>query len=195
MNDRTDSGSDHPGVVAAKANLREFNRRLSRSRFEKEEKILARRIESYVDSDPHRALREMYDYFDRYYAIASDLTACRDKCSFCCMIPASIGADEASILSGRSGIPIKPTKRYRLEPTFLVSPCPFLKEGSCSVYADRPMVCRTHHNYSNTNNACLPSSTEPEMQLDRWSTFPNLMRVYNRIRANGIESGDIRSFF
>jgi Fe-S-cluster containining protein len=48
---------------------------------------------------------------------------------------------------------------YVLGDRFNGKPCPFLVEHRCTVYEDRPMVCRTHHSLNADASACKTAET------------------------------------
>jgi hypothetical protein len=74
-------------------------------------------------------------------------------------------------------------------------PCPFLVNSRCSVYEDRPLVCRVHHSLSDTALDCNPfvSSGRPPMYN------PDVVEVPYRVinaAVNPMEpSGNIAEFF
>lgn len=73
-------------------------------------------------------------------------SACQKGCSHCCHTAVVISGTEAKLIGeiiGRKPAAIAAT----VEPLPIndyTSPCPFLNAGSCSIYLDRPVVCRTH---------------------------------------------------
>lgn len=97
-------------------------------------------------------LRAASNDFVKTYAPHS---ACKVGCNHCCHIPIVIAETEA--LSIGKAIGIKP-ENLKLEPGSAKlseltkkfegyeSPCPFLKDGACSIYEHRPLACRNHIN-------------------------------------------------
>lgn len=95
--------------------------------------------------------------------------ACKAGCSHCCHIPVAVSASEARILGraiGRKPVPRESHQEVRVEG--YNSPCPFLRDGECSVYKHRPTVCRTHLNLDIDDLLCrlIPGQTVPVPYLD-----------------------------
>lgn len=98
------------------------------------------------------------------------VSACRNGCSHCCHIPVTISEIEAGMIGQRTGLkPARPAKSVRLadfDDLDLAeealgelkkrpfAPCPFLKDGACSVYDIRPMVCRLLINLDDDDLLC-----------------------------------------
>jgi Fe-S-cluster containining protein len=64
-------------------------------------------------------------------------------------------------------------------------PCPFLEEGSCSIYADRPLVCREYLVTSPAANCaqlipgtvrCVPLPFQPSIAFQRLQDGPQAER-------------------
>lgn len=95
--------------------------------------------------------------------------ACTRGCSHCCHIPVAMSAAEARVLGkaiGRAPVPSAHHTPIRVEG--YSSPCPFLHDGACSVYAHRPTVCRTHLNLDVDDLLCrlIPGQAVPVPYLD-----------------------------
>lgn len=91
-----------------------------------------------------RALRILADDLGRSLARHAP---CRRGCAHCCHIGVAITASEATLLAKASGRTPARNVATNLQPTELLhyrNPCPFLKNGECSVYDARPIACRTH---------------------------------------------------
>lgn len=66
---------------------------------------------------------------------------CKKGCNHCCHYRALITEQEALLIEEYSGVKKKNPKRARdlfVKP----DPCPFLKNGGCSIYPVRPLACR-----------------------------------------------------
>ena len=99
------------------------------------------------------------------------VSACRAGCSHCCHIPLTISSIEADLIGRQAGIqPARPAHAVRLQDFEDMdsamaaieaistqpgpSPCPFLKNGACSVYDVRPMACRLLVNLDDDDLLC-----------------------------------------
>lgn len=74
--------------------------------------------------------------------------ACRRGCSHCCHINTEVPRSEAQLIAKASGRTLQePAVKLGWTSTppekFLGVPCPFLRDGACSIYAHRPLACRT----------------------------------------------------
>lgn len=123
--------------------------------------------------------------------------ACKQGCSFCCNIATTITTTEAQIIGKHVGR--KPqvfTKRVNILtniPKYSGVPCPFLKEGRCSIYEVRPLACRIHFNLSDSPYFCntsIPSkdSIVPQTNNDNIDAA-HFKAFHNEIWA------DMRDFF
>jgi Fe-S-cluster containining protein len=90
----------------------------------------------------------------------SPYVACRVGCSDCCHMNTMIYEHEAIRLAE---VTRRKMVRLAYRPInevfahgakFNGKPCPFLREDRCSVYQDRPLVCRTHHSLLDNPTSC-----------------------------------------
>lgn len=121
------------------------------------------------------------------------------KCSHCCHQAVTINEYEAYVI----GVYIK-AKPQNVERTISLDkseedvrkwsgiPCPFLKDGECSIYWCRPLSCRLHHSLANTPDRCdivnHPGETVPSLDF----------RPFYNIAAHLMVQechGDIREYF
>ncbi len=124
--------------------------------------------------DPILRAEKAHDYVENYTheVLANDIVkktlACRNGCSACCHTQVSVTSDEAELLSSLvidEGVEVDLKKLYiqgNVENNpeawfslpYEVRGCVFLDEaGSCRIYEDRPMVCRTN-NVLESNEGC-----------------------------------------
>jgi Fe-S-cluster containining protein len=89
--------------------------------------------------------------------------ACRAGCGWCCSVPVDVQAHEVFFAAEHIQVNFSPdelaavlarTAAHRAQVSALTSderaqrmkPCPLLSaEGSCTIYAGRPEICRSHH--------------------------------------------------
>lgn len=102
---------------------------------------------------------------DRINQAVMPFAACHKGCDYCCssMVTAiyRFEAIKLSEVTGRkmTEVPYQPRELVIAEHNQRsVHPCPFLAEGTCSVYEHRPLVCRLHHSLSPRAEDCRPLS-------------------------------------
>lgn len=85
---------------------------------------------------------------DAWAAIVAPDAACGPSCAHCCHIPVPVTRIEAEDLARAAKRPPATIDGTALPPikAGYHSPCPFLRNGHCSVYASRPLACRLHFN-------------------------------------------------
>jgi len=139
-------------------------------------------------------LRRVADMFAR--AIAP-YAACKERCSHCCHIPVSIAPTEAKLIGSNIGRPVaSPALAFTPDATIAVgysNPCPFLKDGACSIYEHRPIICRVHWNLDVDALLC---ELHPEIDAGIPVPFADVRsfrELYNSIC--GPLTADIRRFF
>lgn len=107
---------------------------------------------------PRAKMQRFWEAADKLCKAVTPFTACKNKCSYCCNIAATMTETEADILGKYVGRkPKKITKRVDILaniPKYSGVPCPFLKKGRCSVYEVRPLACRIHFNLADTPHFC-----------------------------------------
>jgi len=120
---------------------------------------------------PRQRARWMHQAASAWAAPMEAVAACRRGCSHCCHIPVAILSSEAKLLASVSGsrysMPDANTcvklsdvldSGSQISRPFAAHydgvPCPFLEGGRCSVYSDRPLVCRTQINMDDDDLLC-----------------------------------------
>jgi len=137
-------------------------------------------------------------------ALSADLVACRAGCDRCCHLRVVMHQAEAEALGRSIGVEprtLPPDYRMAAKESYGAdTPCSFLREGTCTIYADRPFVCRDHVNLDEDALLCSFENLELARNGDpRAVDIPILdagvlQQVYEQLGAGGIV-GDIRDFF
>lgn len=121
--------------------------------------------------------------------------ACKSGCAHCCHIPVKITQAEAIHIGRKVGRTPLPASRLPPEPQIqgYESPCPFLVDNACSIYAHRPAVCRSHLNLDKDDLLCQlqPGMAVPVPYLD---TRPLVMAAFQVLGTNQVLA-DIRQWF
>lgn len=164
---------------------------------------LAARAEAIVNENASVRSRraKMIALIDAVNAAVAPYAACRRGCSHCCHIPAVIFTSEAEAIAQATGRPLLPLPRRDPEAVraagaaFTGTPCPFLVDAECSIYAVRPFTCRQHHSLDDTPAQCsldVPSerSSVPALSSVRTVELPYAWMLFTREAM-----GDIREFF
>lgn len=106
---------------------------------------------------------------DNVVAALAPHVACKPGCSQCCHMNTVVYQHEAERLAEVTGrrmvrLPFRPLGTVHAEGMkFNGTACPFLLENRCSVYEDRPLVCRTHHSLRDSVEECsmaLPAAKQ-----------------------------------
>lgn len=179
--------------AVAQENAREAEVRLSRHRLAHNKALRALRARGGPLRRRLRMLRELTDSLARCIAPSA---ACRKGCTHCCHIPVALSQAEALLIGDAIGRePVRfawdrapePSQEYGYH-----RPCPFLREGACSIYAERPFACRAHFNLDADDLLCrlILEATVPVPLADMTA----LQVVYAELCA-GEPMADIRDFF
>lgn len=152
--------------VAAEAKAREINRRAGQLLQHELPQRAARVIQGQAPlARKYIMLKKITDEAMTHIA---PLTPCEKGCSDCCYQAVPIPEHEARMLAEFTGRALNPAARQpnTLEhildlqlnqPQRLLqnpTPCPFLVDNKCSVYAVRPVQCRSHHVLHSDSSRC-----------------------------------------
>lgn len=158
---------------------------------------------------------------------AEPLTPCRAGCSACCHMATAISRVEAQVIAHETGRTLaqpdparlltaadfvenadldeaefrrhKQAMRQRLMDAYTGVRCTFLgHDERCTIYAHRPVVCRTHLSLDVDNLMCRV----PVEHFDEAKAIPSLyldvaneQRLYVTALIEGLEIADIRDWF
>jgi uncharacterized protein len=132
--------------------------------------------------------------------IVQENVKCGKGCSFCCHTQVSVTRDEAELLAQRiiDGIDIDLERLYRQSKAENSSgewykmdhktrACVFLgPEGECTVYEDRPSVCRTNNVVSDPANCSTEDGKEKSVRLlNTYASDMIIMAHFSNSKENG----------
>lgn len=128
----------------------------------------------------------------------STFATCSKGCPHCCRMDVQITTFEAEYIVMATGIPHVPNARFT---TGHKGACPFLSNaGECSIYAFRPLFCRTYHALSDPKLCGTPGadiaqygSMESNMGNILYRGVATWVHFQNQHVTGGIK--DIRDFF
>lgn len=158
---------------------------------EKEDRYAIKMHRSTKNSE--NKLASLYLFMTELYEYVSKFTPCKKGCSHCCHYSVSVSEIEIAYIEKHSKA--KRRKTFLPKSNFHGSPCPFLKEGICSIYDARPFVCRRHVALTSENTWCNPSISNDEVfpQLK----FSGIDEAFDQIRRESASFTlyDIRQAF
>jgi len=158
-------------------------------------------------ASPRSKLAKIYAILDDVNALKQPHAACKAGCNACCHIQveisdreaqrigAAIGKKPAALPPGRLTTPMDQLGRRD-------TPCPFLVDGNCSIYPDRPYVCREMTVLDLDALACsfenmaLARAGDDRVFRVPQAKAPPVAEVHARVVAHpNMTLADIRQFF
>ena len=100
------------------------------------------------------------------------------------MIPMQTGAQSENTDAFHDNVRKRTAKTVEASMKFR-TPCPFLIDGACSVYASRPIACRGHHSLNPSPDDCKDKN-EGKTSVKSLNLLPLLIHVMKHLQANGI---------
>ncbi|HCE1583001.1 TPA: YkgJ family cysteine cluster protein [Vibrio parahaemolyticus] len=126
-----------------------------------------------------RALK-IEDFMPRMYSIVDDMTkemtgkdaVCRKGCAWCCKIPLTVSAVEASYIWARYGVEMDMNAKNVIR-NEVDDYCPLLDQdtGLCTVYEARPLACRTFFTYDHPKECEDPTNAHNITSMNSHSGF------------------------
>jgi|JI6StandDraft_1071083.scaffolds.fasta_scaffold95225_2 Fe-S-cluster containining protein len=105
-------------------------------------------------------LMKLNDLADEISAALAKHTPCHEGCSSCCKMVTMVYEHEAERLANASGWKMRrlpyslPDVALQKAQRHVGKKCPFLIDNRCSVYADRPIICRLHNSLHKDESLC-----------------------------------------
>ena len=157
----------------------------------KEENLFQRFVKSKRNSS--YKLKRLYDFMDNIYQHVNKNSPCKKGCNHCCHYNVSISELEVQYIERLNNIKRNQSQSHITD--FHGTPCPFLKEGSCSIYNSRPFVCRSHVSIGSSEIWCaVDISNEYEFPQLRFSEIDK--SYYFLVNESGFnQRTDIRQQF
>lgn len=152
-----------------------------------------------MNAKPMVKLARIRQSVETLFTYAEGFVACRKGCAYCCHQAIDISSLEAAYIQEKTGIrharvstPIQRDPMGFSEKT----PCPFLKQGACSIYEYRPLICRIAVNLDSDPYWCefenwhKPGGAVPK------PSFRSIYNAYTELnQKTGSLMADIRDFF
>jgi Fe-S-cluster containining protein len=142
----------------------------------------------------------LYALADQANAAIAPFTVCRTGCAHCCHIALTISDYEAQRISRITGRAVAkpadnntPNAIANTRAKYFGVPCPFLVDSLCSIYADRPIECRTHQNIGDDPGMCDPA-VPPDVSLVPKVDLAPFNWMAGATFSLGV-AADIRDFF
>jgi Fe-S-cluster containining protein len=165
-------------------------------------KILRGELPALVQSQAplDRKVIRLRQIADKVAAVIAPATPCRKGCGACCHDPAIISEVDAMLVAEATGTPLASPRRLfdvaageKARQDYFANyvgvACAFLREGSCSIYAHRPVVCRVHHSIEDTPAPCDDGGRPAAVDLTE--IYLGELRMMGRMMLYA----DIREFF
>lgn len=134
----------------ARDRIKEIERQLPRKLMIREKNLVKNFRKKH--ETPIAKLQKLYFFMDELYDFVAKFTPCKLGCTACCHIPVYISGLDIEYIEQATGI-----KRMSGFPVSLsneATGCPFLLNNSCTIYAVRPYVCRSHFAFDKNSGWC-----------------------------------------
>jgi uncharacterized protein len=143
-------------------------------------------------------LRKIYLLLNEISEVRAPFVACGKGCAQCCNVNITVSKVEAKAISENTGWKlntVSETKKHKLD-KYLGVPCPFLENDACSIYENRPMVCRTHASFFTSPKWCdTKVCLEIEAPLVNFAGIHQAYAAISDSQATIPVMADIRDFF
>lgn len=156
-----------------------------------------------MNAKPMLRILPILDVVGRFSEAATAYVACSRGCNHCCHIQVAITGLEAQLLGNRIGVKPVVLQQPRLRPQESFdynTPCTFLENNECSIYDNRPFVCRNHSSFETSADSCrLTDENGGRRQGVQLLTpdFPGVKEALNVVvnLVGRTDYADIRDYF
>ncbi len=167
-------------------------------------KLLGESLPALVQSPEtvDRKVLHLRQIVDKVAAAIAPFTPCRKGCSACCHKSAIVSEMDAMQIAQATGASLavpqnvfevrdggEARTRYLL--AYAGKPCTFLKDGACSIYEHRPVVCRVQHSLEDDAAPCEPREGLHAAAMDLTDVYLAELQMNGRMMVYA----DIREFF
>src|SRR5690349_9848603 len=152
---------------AASMDIPEKLRRINSQDHRKLHRIVGESLPALVESaEPlDRKVIRLRRIADAAAKVIAPFTPCAKGCSACCHNPAIVSELEAMQIAQATGAPLATPRRVfdaaagdearrAYAAHYAGVACTFLNDGTCTIYAERPVVCRVHHSLEDSAAGC-----------------------------------------
>ncbi len=156
------------------------------------------------DRAPNVVLRGLREIVGEIAFEARPYAPCHKGCAHCCHIPVELDTVEAAQIGRAIGVKPSAPKHYKKESRGLYqsrkqyktgTPCVFLANNECSIYEQRPLVCRQQISLADTSAPCDTRTLATVPYLNARGIVKNWFAyLYFEKRAD-LRLADIREFF
>jgi len=150
-----------------------------------------------LNASPRVKLQRIYRLLDQIGEHAAGHVACRSGCADCCRMNVTISDLEARQIAAHTGRTVAKLTASVEHPidTYRGVACPFLVDERCSIYDQRPRVCRQHVSFDTSAYWCAPArSTDVSMPRLGFSGVDAAFQALVTASASAVLA-DIRDFF
>lgn len=196
----THISADHATRLSASTEAAELRRaefvKAMPPELSKREDTIQRKLASENASSRNK-LQKIYSLMADLVKAAEPYVACSKGCSACCQMNVMISQIEANFIEKETGIkPVQVTSSLlHSQDEFIGVPCPFLKDGSCSIYDVRPFACRKHLSFDTSPYWCDSARTlTVGFPMLEFSNAQDAFLDVTRLKTGGVFA-DIRDFF
>jgi Fe-S-cluster containining protein len=182
--------ADPTAPIEAQARV---DRIVARSRKMPQNQLAAQAERAPHDRKKVIILRELADNLGR--AAAPDVP-CKKGCNHCCHIPALVTPNEAKVIAEETGAYLaKPPLSIHADMSVAGTPCTFLTDQGCAIYAHRPYSCRIYYVVDRDSLLCewVPGEVIKSAQLNALHYNMALARAFGDFHS--MKFADIRAFF